>query len=126
MAVQPLNYQQLLNKFVVRPNMTYTYNAVSYNDNGQPDRPSITRSTVRELDKGDRYFKVMGLAHHIDKPYIKIEIFEKGTNNPVHGLFALTERMGFDDLTEYQPPGGGNKRRRTKKSKKSKRKRSFK
>ena len=70
----------------------------------------------------------MGPDEYMRKVYIKIEIFEKGTNNPVGGRFGLTERMGFggNGLTAYQPPGGGNKRRRTKKSKKSKRRRSFK
>jgi len=130
MAAQPDEYYQgLLNNFGVIQNNKYTYDTVYYNNNGKPNERSITRDSVEALNNGNRYFKVMGPAEYGGKEYIKIKIFEKGTNNRVGddtSEFGLTERMGFDGLTPYQPPGGGNKRRRTKKSKKSKRRRSFK
>ena len=130
MAAQPDEYYRgLLNNFGVIHNNTYTYDTAYYNDNGQPNGRSITRDSVEELNKGNRYFKVMGLVEYMPgKEYIKINIFEKGTKIPVGddtSQFGLTQRMGFIGLTPYEPAAGG-KRRRTKKSKKSKRRRSFK
>jgi len=125
MAAQPLTYVELLNKFNVEQNKTYENNTrVTFT--GNQNEKSITRYSADALNIPDRYFKVMGSDEYMRKEYIKIEIFEKGTNNRVDGRFGLTHRMNNFDIHPYQAPGGGNKRRRTKKSKKSKRRRSFK
>jgi len=144
MAAQPLNYEQLLERFHVRasdmdPHGGYRYQYdIPVTFSTPPKAYSLRITFKRALDKPGRYFKVIRQGTQGKGVYIEIALFNKLDNSWIENA-GITETMIINNIRPYPDPdppaenapaaaaaAAGGKRRRTKKSKKSKRKRSFK